>query len=209
MRRRSVLAAGAAALLTVSRGHAQGVPWFGFGPVDTAYAMSIDTTVAFTGRWSLLLVSLPGATRATWIASQQIVDARAYRGRRVRVRAFLRARQANAAALWVAVEGFAAGKAATLLSDSAVMLRGTTSWRETAIVFDVDPQAVCLRYGATLSGLGAAWLDAVSVDTVNARTAVTAPAGKPVLLGGDEPGQPNCSGMLPQPANLDFEEPPS
>ncbi len=68
------------------------MPWFGFGPVDTAYAMSIDTTLAATGRWSMLLQSLPGANRATWMATQQIVDARAYRNTRVRIRASSRPR---------------------------------------------------------------------------------------------------------------------
>src|SRR5262245_64132141 len=96
--RRSAIAVSAAVILCAARGSSQtvgGVAWFGFGPVDTAYAMSIDTTFAATGRWSLLLHSLPGATRATWMATQQIVEARAYRGRRVRIRAYLRGYQAT------------------------------------------------------------------------------------------------------------------
>jgi hypothetical protein len=185
------------------------VPWFGFGPVDTAYAMSIDTTLAATGRWSMLLQSLPGANRATWMATQQIVDARAYRNTRVRIRAYLRGHQATWAGLWIAVEGFTGGRPATLLSDSLVSpLQGTTSWREAAVVFAVDPQAVCIRFGSMLHGTGAVWLDGVSLDTVSAEVPVTVRAGRPELLDGEGTDQPNCTGMLPQPANLDFEQPP-
>jgi hypothetical protein len=211
--RRVAIAVSAAVILCRARGGAQtggGVPWFGFGPVDTAYAMSIDTTLAVTGRWSMLLQSLPGATRATWMATQQIVDARAYRNKRVRIRAYLRGHQATWAALWIAVEGFTGTRPATLLSDSLVSpLQGTTSWREASVVFVVDPHAVCIRFGSMLHGTGAVWLDGISFDTVGAGVPVTARAGRPELLDREGADQPNCTGMIPQPTNLDFEQPPS
>ena len=198
--------------LCAARGGAQaggGVAWFGFGPVDTAYAMSIDTTLAVSGRWSMLLQSLPGATRATWMATQQIVDARAYRNKRVRIRGYLRGQKATLAALWIAVEGFAGRRPATLLSDSLVSpLQGTTSWQEATVVFAVDPHAVCIRFGTMLHGTGAVWLDGVSFDTVGGGVPVTVRAGRPELLDEEGTDQPNCTGMLPQPANLDFEQPP-
>jgi len=210
--RRVGIAVTAAVTLCGARAGAQaggGVPWFGFGPVDTAYAMTIDTTLAVTGRWSMLLQSLPGATRATWMATQQIVDARAYRNKRVRIRAWLRGHQATWATLWIAVEGFTGNRPATLLADSLVApLQGTTSWREAAVVFAVDSHAVCIRFGTMLHGTGAVWLDGVSLDTVGAGVPVTVRAGRPELLDGDGTDQPNCAGMLPQPANLDFEQPP-
>lgn len=172
--------------------------------------MSIDTTFAVTGHWSLLLQGLPGATRATWMATQQIVDARAYRSKRVRFRAWLRGQQAGWATLWIAVEGFSGLRPATLLSDSLMPpLRGTTSWRQASIVFAVDPHATCIRFGSMLHGAGAVWLDGISLDTVGGEVPVTARPGRPVLLDEDGPGQPNCSGMLPRPTNLDFEQPPS
>ena len=209
--RRVAIAVSAAVALCAVRGGAQaggGVPWFGFGPVDTAYAMSIDTTVAVTGRWSMLLQSLPGATRATWMATQQIVDARAYHRQRIRIRAYLRGYKATWATLWIAVEGFTGTRPATLLSDSLVSpLQGTTSWRPATVVFAVDPQAVCLRFGTMLHGTGAVWLDAITFDTVGAAVPMTVRPGRPELLDGEGEGQPNCTGMIPQPANLDFEQP--
>lgn len=206
-------ATGAALVVFAATAHAQtggGVPWFGYGPVDTAYALAIDTSVAFSGRRSLLLVSLPGAGRATWIASQQIVDAQAYRNKRIRIRAFLRTQSAGSGALWFAVEGFVGSKPATLVSDSLIApLHGTTSWRPAAAVFDVDPRATCVRFGSTLYGTGAVWLDALSIETVSAATPVTVQRRRPEFLGGDGTSQPNCSGMLAQPTNLDFEQAPS
>ena len=209
---RFVPAAGAALVLCASSAHAQtggGVAWLGFGPVDTAYAMVIDTTVAFSGRRSLLVLSLPGAGASTWLATQQIVDAAAYRNKRVRLHAYLRTRTATSAALWFAVEGFAGRHPATLVSDSLVAPRsGTTPWREATVVFDVDPHATCLRFGSTLNGVGAVWLDAITIDTVRAATPITV-RGRPQVLDGDGTSQPNCSGMLVEPTNLDFEQAPS
>ena len=207
-------AVGAALVVLAARTEAQtggGVPWFAYGPVDTAYALAIDTTVAFSGRWSLLLASLPGASATTWIASQQIVDARVYRSQRVRIRAYLRTQQATAAALWFAVEGFAGQRPATLLSDTLASPRhGTTSWREAVVVFDVDPRATCVRFGSMLYGTGAVWLDDISFDAVAGTVPVTVRARQPQPLEGGRTGegQPNCAGMIPRPANLDFEQPP-
>lgn len=210
--RRSWPAAETALLLVATRAFAQtgGVAWFAFGPVDTAYAMVIDTTLAFSGRRSLLVVSLPGADPSTWLASQQIVDASAYRNKRIRMRAHLRTQAASSAGFWFAVEGFAGRRPATLLSDSLVSpLSGTTAWRETTLVVDIDARATCLRFGSTLNGTGAVWLDAVTIDVVSAATPVTVRGRRPALLDGDGTSQPNCSGMLAQPQNLDFELAPS
>jgi hypothetical protein len=186
-----------------------GAPWFGFGPVDTAYTLTLDTTVAFSGHSSLLLLSLAGADATTWIASHQIVDARPYRGRRVGIRAHLRTEQATAADMWVVVDGFANGKQATLLSDSLVpALRGTTDWQEVSIIFDVSSNAGCVRYGSMLHGTGAVWLDAMSFDTVSAAVPATLHPKAPRPFGKPTTVLSNCRGMMPRPVNLDFEQAP-
>ncbi len=204
---------GAAFILLAARVHAQtggGVPWFAYGPVDTAYALTIDTTVAFSGRWSMLLLSLPGASSTTWMASQQIVDAGGYRNKRVRLRAYLRTQQATSGALWLAVEGFENHKPATLLLDTLVAPRhGTTSWRAATAVFDVDSRAMCVRFGSMLYGTGAVWLDDISLDVVGDTVPVTVRAQRPQPLEGGGTDQSNCTGMIPRPTNLDFEQPPS
>ena len=182
-----------------------GMPWFGFGPVDTVYALAIDTTVAFAGRASLLLQSLRGADASTWIASHQIVDARAYRGKRVRIRAHLRAQDVTSAGMWVVVDGFANGRPATLLSDSLTPgLRGSTAWQGVSMIFDVPVGAGCIRYGSILHGTGAVWLDSIVFDTVMLGTSTTLHRMKPEPLS----TAGNCDGMVPKPTNLDFEQGP-
>ena len=185
-----------------------GVPWIGFGPVATAYVMSVDTTVAFTGHSSLLLQSLPGANETTWIAAQQGLDARAYRGRRVRIRAHIRAYEASAAGMWLVIDGYANRRPANLLSDSLVPeLNGTTGWRDVSIVFDVSRRASCIRYGSMLHGTGAIWLDAITFDTVPSQIPTTVQDTGPHVLT-QKALLANCRGQIPRPMNLDFEQMP-
>lgn len=193
----------------VTQTPARGVPWFGFGPNDTIYLLSVDTSVAYSGHRSLLLQSLPGATSTTWIASQQIVDARMYRGRRVRIRARLRTESATSAGLWLVVAGFSKQTPANLLSDSLVpSLHGTRSWTEVSVVFDVDSHASCIRYGSMLNGTGAVWLDDIGFDTVSSSTPVTSRPTKPDPIASNETLRKNCERMVARPTNLDFEEAP-
>jgi len=207
MRSKPVLVA--VLICLASAGNAQapggGVPWFGFGPVDTAYALAIDTTVAFAGRGSLLLQSLPGANASTWIASHQIVDARAYRGKRVRIRAHLRTQEVTSAGTWVVVDGVANGRPATLLSDSLTPgLRGNNAWQGVSMVFDVPAGAACIRYGSIIHGTGAVWLDSIVFDTVALSTSTTLHSKKPEPLS----TAGNCDGVVAKPTNLDFEQAP-
>jgi len=203
----------ALALVLASPGEAQ-VPrrqssWVGFGPVDSAYMLSTDTSIAFSGRSSLLLQALPGADSATFAYSQQIVDAAPFRSRRVRIGGRLRTWSASAAGLWVVVDGVSDGRPATLHAERlAPAVQGTSTWRLVSLVVDVDAAARCIRFGSELRGVGAVWLDAVAVDTVPPTVPPTAPATTPEPRG--EPGTAvrSCEGMLPAPANLDFEESP-
>ena len=187
----------------------EGIPWFAFGPVDTVYVLSIDTTVAFRGQRSLRMQSLPGASVGTWIASQQIVHARTFHGRRVRIRARVRTQDASAAGMWLVIDGVASRKPATLLLDTLTPhLRGTTAWREVVMVFDVSPSAQCIRYGSTLRGSGAIWMDAIVFEVVGSEVAVTKLPLKPPRFTSDDVLSANCRNMISSPTNLDFEESP-
>jgi hypothetical protein len=181
-------------------------PWSGFGPDLRSYELAIDTTVAFNGRASLLLSSLPGANSSTWVASHQIVDARPYRGKRVRISAHLRTAAAIAAGLWLSVDGPIDRN--SLVYDSLTpILRGTVAWRVADVVFDVPAEADCIRYGSMLHGTGAVWLDAIKFEVV----AKTVGATERLLHPKPHPVGTNvsrCPGMISRPQNLDFEEQP-
>jgi AraC family transcriptional regulator len=184
-----------------------GKGWGGFGPAEGAYAATIDTTVSHSGHASFLMYSLGAATNSTWLASQQIVDASPYRGRRVRLSGYLRTQNVSSADLWLVVNGVTGGAPMTLLSSHlAPPLHGTLDWQVGSIVFEVDSNATCLRFGATIHGTGAVWLDDVSVDTVSMSVAVTAKAGRPEPVTGRTRELGPCSDMLSRPTNLSFEE---
>ncbi len=110
---------------------------------------------------------LPGkhyGEAAGWL--QQRIDAAPYRGKRIRLRAAVRAEvigPGNQAHLWLRVSR----KDFTPLFFDAMLDRPITSseWRDYEIVGEVSEDAETIEYGLALVGDGRAWLDTVSIGT--------------------------------------------
>ena len=97
---------------------------------------------------------------------QQRIDAAPFRGKRIRLRAAVRAEvigPGNQAHLWLRVSG----KDLTPLFFDAMLDRPITSseWRDYEIVGEVSNDAETIEYGLALVGDGRTWLDAVSIET--------------------------------------------
>jgi hypothetical protein len=100
----------------------------------------------------------------------QTIDAKAFRGRRVKLRAAVRTEVAgpgNQAHLWLRIQkaGFAA--ASVLFEDDMAERPITTGeWRVFETVGDVPKDADRIDYGLALVGMGRAWLDTVALEVV-------------------------------------------
>ena len=102
---------------------------------------------------------------------QQRIDATAYQGRRVRLRAAARAELVDDSIAFLRLRVHAPEDVdhdmVDFLSDSLDEHRVTLStWRVFEIEADVPEGAGMISYGLFLSGLGAVWLDDVSLELV-------------------------------------------
>ena len=101
----------------------------------------------------------------------QTIDAKAFQGRRIKLRAAVRTEGAgpgNQAHLWLRVqkEGFAP---ASLLFEDDMADRPITTgeWQVFETVGDVPTDAERIDYGLALVGVGRAWLDSVALEVVD------------------------------------------
>jgi hypothetical protein len=123
----------------------------------------------------------------------QSVLADQFKGDRVKLTAHLRTEDADAAALWMRVDG---SPGRVLRFDNMMhrkddgALRGTRDWIARSVVLDVPEDAVSLHYGILLQGCGRAWARAFNFSAVGREVPVT--------------GQRR---YLDRPSNLDFSDP--
>lgn len=122
----------------------------------------------------------------------QTVQADAYRGKRLRLSAQLKAEDVGGAAtLWLRVDAergrvVAFDNMETRQADGP--LSGSTDWLKRSIVLDVPAEAVTVNFGFYLRGTGSVWTRGLALDEVDASVPVTQ----------DE------APHKPRPMNLDF-----
>jgi hypothetical protein len=162
--------------------------WFlsGSGHEASEYEMGIDRDVVHSGRASAYLKSI--AQKPQEAALMQMISADRYRGKRVRISAWIKTERVDAmAAVGARVES-ADGRG--VYAYGREELKGTNDWQRREVVLDVDPAAARIALGMGLWGTGQAWIDDVNVDIVDRSVPTT--------------------DKLPHfpvaPSNLDFEE---
>ena len=125
-----------------------------------------------TGQRCAMIRRKPGPRYGETFGSlAQTIDAKAFQGRRIMLRAAVRTEVAgpgNQAHLWLRIqkEGFAPG---SLLFEDNMADRPITTgeWQIFESVADVPKDADRIDYGLALIGVGRAWLDSVSLDVVD------------------------------------------
>lgn len=177
--------------------------WVLTGANPDQYEILVDRQVAHGGMASQLLAAMGAPDSDAWVASAQIVDAAAYRGKRVRLSGYVRTEEADAAGLWFRIDAELEGKMAMVGFDnmSDRFVRGTTKWRRYDLVLDVPDAGEALVFGALLLGQGKLWIDDLALDIVTAEVPLTGTA-EPVTYDAPYTRSP---GLLPRPSNLDFE----
>ena len=135
------------------------------------------------------IVSTSGSERGPFGNLLQHVDARPFRGHRVRFRGAVRTEvsgRGNQAQMWLRVdrprdeEGTRQIGAFDNMSNRPIT---SSEWKHYEIVADVDVDAEHITLGVFLRGEGAAWFDDVSLEIVGTEIAATAQR-----LGGGRPG---------------------
>lgn len=177
--------------------------WGRSGKNSTGYFMALDRGIVHGGVASAMIrCDSPHCSQFGDIV--QTIQADVYRGQRLRLSAWIRGSKAEQANLWMRVD---APDSSRLAFDSRGK-SGTFNWHRESIVLNVDPSACVILFGLLLKGGGQAWLDDVTLETVDKKTHPTnILTGRPQVHEGAAIEQRAHDTSPPQPLNLDFEQP--
>jgi hypothetical protein len=167
------------------------------------YSASVDHKDPYEGAGSGMLKSISASADGGSLA--QSASAEAYRGKRVRMKAFVRGDDlAGRAGLWIRADDSDTQTVAYHSSFDSLPLRfvdGTTDWKELSITIEIPASAVILLYGVFMVSTGTVYIDNVSFEILGPYTEL--PADRQLAA-------PYHQGELRRPplppANLDFEE---
>jgi len=165
--------------------------WAVTGPGDgakdfelTDYDGGLDRKVKHSGKASAYLRSRVKKPAKHAVVMQSI-RSHEYRGKRIRVAAWIKTRDvAEAASLWVRVTPKNRDET---LARAVASAKGTTDWKRYEVVLDVPSKSELILYGLALQGTGKAWIDDMTWEIVDWSVPVT-------------------SGAPLEPSNLGFEE---
>jgi hypothetical protein len=170
-------------------GRDQPTGWFLAGGASGDFEAALDRSEHTTGTTSARIrarVDQPGG----YGTLMQHIRARRHRDKRMRARAFVRARGASSGDFWLRVQATYSPEDGPGLAGGSCPVTGDRDWTPCEIVFDVPAAAEAIQLGVGLAGPGTIWLDQVSLEEVP----VTVPLTSAARANG--------------PTNLDFEAPP-
>ncbi|MBI5564090.1 MAG: hypothetical protein HY870_04280 [Chloroflexi bacterium] len=146
--------------------------WGIYGGRPQAYEMGFDDTVAHTGQSSAYIKSTTSIA-ATDFGTLSTGVAAGYRGKRVRLSAYIKANNVKAwAGLWMRVDG-PSGKIYSLDNMEDRSIQGNSDWQKYEVVLDVPDDSTFVAYGVLLSGEGEVWFDDVQLEVVGDDVPVT------------------------------------
>ncbi len=154
-------------------GEAGKLPPKWYGPVGLAansYEAVTTTDDPHSGKRCVVIRRTAGPHYGeTYGRVTQVIDATAFRGQQVRLRAAVRTDvtgPGNQAHLWLEVHAKEASQPATLDGPAARPII-TPTWKVIEIVREIPKDAETISFGLALVGEGRAWLDSVSVEAVS------------------------------------------
>jgi hypothetical protein len=145
--------------------------WFLAGSKPEYYRTGVDPISTINGRpTTFLRNSLPDTNGYGTV--MQIVDAKIYAGKRLRLRASLRSQNVGDwAGLWMRVDKRNTTVAFDNMHSRAI--RGTQPWNSYDVVLDVPADATTISFGVLLSGPGQMEMNQATIEPVAAETKVT------------------------------------
>jgi hypothetical protein len=164
--------------------------WFLAGMAPHDYETGVDRQVTHGGKASGFLRAK--ATPSKFGTLMQMSKPGAYRGKRVRLSAWVKAEKvAGWAGVWMRVDG-EDNKSLAFDNMQNRPIKGTSGWTKYEIVLDVDDKATAIAFGILLDGAGAVWIDDIRFEVVDKNVPTTGFGGS--------------SGTNAAPENLDFED---
>jgi len=183
--------------------------WYRAGGRPSNYEMNIDKRVKHGGKASAYIKLVRekykddefknlggfGTLMQTFMADE-------YRGKRVRMSAWMKSKNVDSANLWMRLDAERRTSGFDNMRDRSV--KGTTGWKKYEVVLDVTEDTLYIAFGGFVSGKGEAWIDDFIFEEVSKDVPTTniMPPQKP---DGDRIMQ-TLYECPKQPLNLNFEE---
>ena len=175
--------------------------WFPAGSHPQNYEMSVDPAVKHSGKAGAHIKFI-GKNPEGFGTLMQMFKADDYRGKRVRMSAWLKSEDADSAQLWMRLDGAKRMLGFDNMDNRPV--KGTTDWKKYEITLDVPEDALAIAFGAFVAGKGQAWVDDFGFDVVT-KDIPSSNMMTPEQM--QEEHDMGASSQLPkQPVNLNFEE---
>lgn len=151
------------------------VPWFLSGGARAEYSMEQVSSPVHGGLKALALTPTVSSPHGYGVVMQTF-DAKPWRGKRVRIAAFIKTAQVTARGdFWGRAQGPDSPDDGPGLSAASTGLAPTADWGRYELVFEVPDDAVEVQFGAGIQGPGQLWVDDVKVEAVP-RSVPLAPA---------------------------------
>lgn len=132
------------------------------------YAINLDANVRHGGNFSVSLKSKSSADedKRKNIFLMQTIKGENYRGKKLRLSAFVKSENVEHAALWMRMDGDGM-KVLNLDTMDNRPINGTVDWQKYEIILDVPTETRQIVFGLALKGSGQVWLDDINLEEVS------------------------------------------
>jgi hypothetical protein len=170
--------------------------WLIGGSNRDDYTMGIDRTVRQSGKASGFIKAKVTDPKGHG-ALMQTFRADDYRGKRLRLSAFVKAEKVKDHGLWLQIDS----ETKTLRHAYGGKIQGTSDWKKHEIVVDVPEESLNITFGFSLGGRGQVWADDFLLEVVGNDVRVTSEP-----FDGDPFPEKLKPAQQKAPVNLDFEK---
>lgn len=176
--------------------------WEVYGePSANAHILRLDRATQYRGSASGQIKS-KGESSESFATMMQMFKADTYRGKRLRLSAWLKTQNADSAQLWMRLDGAKSMLGFDNMDNRPI--KGTTDWAHYAITLDVPAETVNIAFGAFLVGQGQVWMDDYLFEVVGEDVPTTNMLTAEEMQEGQDMGPAH---EYPEgPLNLNFEE---
>ncbi len=138
--------------------------WRKAGSHPKNFEMTLDTSVKRGGKAAARIESTAATPKDGFGTLMQNIKADGYRGKRLRMSAWMKTESANSAQLWMRLDGVKRMLGFDNMDGRPV--KGTTGWKRYEITLDVPESAVNIAFGFFVIEKGKAWADDFLLEAV-------------------------------------------
>ncbi|MEP6492567.1 MAG: hypothetical protein ABJF01_07810 [bacterium] len=178
--------------------------WFLVGGAIPTYVVGVDNNTVHGGQAALAIAGTD-TSRLRFNGVTQNIRADNYRGKRVRLRAWVRqvGVVGSDVGIWMRIDG--PGVTQGFDNFSSRPLLGTSDWHQVEVILDIPDNAIGIAFGALMSASGEFFVDDMTFEVIPANGPTTNQLAG-FIAAGDSASIASAYAASPTaPANLNFE----